>query len=262
MGLDTISMGVTLSFVAECLESGLCTEKDIGGNVAFGDGVGMVELIKKTARKKGIGELLSLGSSKIAEKIGKESWQLLYTVKDLEIAGHSARGLGGMAICYATSTRGGSHHDARPTALYAKGGFDFEGNAEYAYRNNHFTAVNDSLVMCRFISEKAFGLFINQKYADLVNLITGWGGDADELELAGERIYNLERLINVRDGISRKDDTLPYRVMNVPIADGPARGRCVPQEALDKMLDEYYQLREWSQEGIPGDRKLAELGLQ
>ena len=261
MGLDTISMGLTLSFIAECLESGLCTEKDIGGKVAFGDGPGMVELIKKTARKEAIGDLLALGSERIAEKLGEESRKLLYTTKNLEIAGHSARGLGGMAICYATSTRGGSHHDARPTALYEKDDFGFENRAAYAFRNNHFTAVNDSLVLCRFISEKGFGLFINQAYADMINFITGWDMDESELELAGERIYNLERLINVREGISRKDDTLPYRVMHTPIADGPAKGRYVPPEALDKMLDEYYQLRGWSKDGIPGERKLKELGL-
>jgi len=107
MGLETISMGLTLSFIAECLEAGLCTETDMGGRVAFGDGPGMVELIKKTAYREGIGDLLALGSSRLAEKVGKESQQLLYTIKGLEAAGHSARGLGGMAISYATSTRGG-----------------------------------------------------------------------------------------------------------------------------------------------------------
>jgi len=262
MGLDTISMGVTLSFVAECLEAGICTEKDIGGKVAFGDGPGMVELIKKTAHKEGIGELLSMGSNRIAERIGKEAWKLLYTVKGLEIAGHSARGLGGMALCYATSTRGGSHHDARPTLLYRESDFSFENKAEYVFHNNHFTAVNDSLVLCRFISEGGFGPSINQNYADLINFVTGWDVDENELEIVGERIYNLERLLNVREGISRRDDTLPYRVMNVPIPDGPARGRYVPQDALDKMLDRYYQLRGWNKDGIPSEGKLTELGLK
>jgi len=118
------------------------------------------------------------------------------------------------------------------------------------------------MVMCRFVSERCIGLSINQKYADLINFITGWDTDEHELERIGERIYNLERLINVREGISRKDDTLPYRVMHVPIVEGAAKGRYVPQEALDKMLEEYYELRGWDEDGIPKDDKLTELGLK
>jgi aldehyde:ferredoxin oxidoreductase len=97
---------------------------------------------------------------------------------------------------------------------------------------------------------------------NIINYVKGWDIDLNGLEKIGERIYNLERLINVQRGVSRKDDTLPYRVMNEPIPSGPSKGRYCLQENLDKMLDTYYKLRGWSQDGIPTSRKLTELGLK
>ena len=102
---------------------------------------------------------------------------------------------------------------------------------------------------------------ISGSMAKVVNLVTGWDVDVPELEQIGERVYNLERLINVRRGVSRKDDILPYRVMNEPIPDGPSQGRYCPKNELDTMLDRYYELRGWTRDGVPSDAKLKELGL-
>ena len=261
-GMDTVSMGVTLSFVAECLEKGLITETDIGGNVRFGDGDGLVELVKATALRRGIGELLALGSCRLAERFGPESRKLLYAVRGLEIPGHSARGLRSMGVGYATSTRGGSHHDVRPKYLVPESDPGFAGQAEHSVRTQNLSAVGDSLVMCRFIHERVLGSVITPDAAELVSLVTGWDMDADELERIGERVYNLERLINVKRGTGRKDDCAPYRAMNEPIPEGPAKGRICRREDLDAMLDEYYEFRGWSRRGIPGEEKLRELGLQ
>jgi len=261
MGLDTISMGVTLAFVAECMERGIVSEQELGGRMRFGDGDAMVELIKKTARRQGIGELLSMGSWRLAEKIGKDAYKYLYAVKGLELAGHSARGLRGMSLSYPTSTRGGSHHDGRPKYSTPETDPGFEPQPEYIVRNQYFTAVGDSLVICRFIVERGLGTPLSDDMVKIVNHVTGWGIDLIELETIGERIYNLERLINVKRGVRRKDDTLPYRVMNEPIPEGPAKGRYCPQEELDGMLDRYYELRGWTDEGIPKEEKLRELGL-
>jgi aldehyde:ferredoxin oxidoreductase len=96
----------------------------------------------------------------------------------------------------------------------------------------------------------------------LVNAVTGWSLDLNGLEKIGERIYNLERLMNVDRGVSRKQDTLPFRVLNEPIPDGKVKGRYCPQRELDKMLDSYYALRGWTREGIPTAEKLRELGLK
>ena len=262
MGLDTISMGVTLSFVAECIERGIVSEADLGGTVNFADGAGMIDSVRKTAAREGIGAKLARGSRRLSGEFGKDAYKYLYAVKGLEIAGHSARGLRGMSLSYPTSTRGGSHHDGRPKYVMPESDPGFEPQPEYIRKNQYFTAVGDSMVICRFTAERGFGMMLTEELARALNYVTGWDMGLDELETIGERVYNLERMINVARGVSRKDDTLPYRVMNEPIPDGPAKGRYCPQETLDAMLDEYYQLRGWSADGVPGDDKLAELGLK
>jgi aldehyde:ferredoxin oxidoreductase len=166
-----------------------------------------------------------------------------------------------MSLSYAVSTRGGSHHDGQPNYLAVDPDPGFGPQPQFIFRNNAFTAVGDSLVLCRFIAARGIGTPLNEDMVKLVNAVTGWSLSLKELERIGERIYNLERLINVRRGVSRKDDILPHRVMSEPIPDGPVNGRFCLQKDLDAMLDAYYELRGWSQEGIPTDAKLADLGL-
>ncbi|MBN1827816.1 MAG: aldehyde ferredoxin oxidoreductase family protein [Deltaproteobacteria bacterium] len=264
MGMDTISMGVTLSFVAECMERGLITEQQLGGVVKFQDGDGMVDLIKQTAFRKGAGNLLALGSQQLAKKFGGDTYKYLYTVQGLECAGHSARGLRGMGLSYAVSTRGGSHHDGRPNYVgHAHPDPGFDPIPDYIVKSNYFTCLGDSLVVCRFIEEGMMKApAVHEDMAKFVNLVTDWNIDVAGLEKIGERIYNLERLISVSRGASRKDDVLPYRVMNEPIPDGPAQGRYVSQEDLNAMIEKYYAIRGWDHNGIPAKEKLAELGLQ
>ena len=230
LGLDSISMGVTLAFVAECLERGLLTAADVGGSFGWADHAGMIRLVEQTARREGFGDRLAEGSWRLAREIGRGAERLPYAVKGLELPAHSARALKGMSIGYATATRGGSHHDTRPTPQYAPG-FDRRSTADkpaFAAKSQHFTAVDDSLVMCRFTSERGFGLFLNEAYAGLLSAVTGWTVDVPELERIGERIVNLERLFNVREGVRRKDDVLPWKVMHEPIPDGPSAGHALP----------------------------------
>ncbi len=262
LGLDTISMGVTLAFAAECLEKGLCDEKLFGTTKLFGNGEALISLIGDTAHRRGAGELLALGSEKMAAHIGKNAREYLYSVKGLEIAGHSARGIRTMGLAYATSNRGGSHHDARPR--YPQPDFEMSAEeiAKYCVDSQNFTALGDSLVMCRFTMERGFGRLINESLVEAFNLLTGWDFSVEELSEAGARIYTLERLINIARGVSRERDTLPARVMNEPIPDGPAKGRHVPEEALRAQLDCYYTLRGWDENGIPTDETLRKLSLK
>ena len=261
MGLDTISMGVTLAFTAECYEKGLIDENKLDGKVIFNGLESYAELVKETAYKKNAGKLLSLGSEKLSQHIGKDSWKLLYSVKGLEIAGHSARALRQLSLGYAVSTRGGSHHDTRPKYLTPEVDTGFEKQHEYCFNSEHFTAVGDSLVLCRFVMERTFGSYLNTKLCSVLNSITGWDIDEKELNTIGERIYNLERLINSGRGLKREKDTLPYRVKNEPIPDGAVKGRFCSEENLNKMLDSYYQLRGWDNQGIPTEKKLIQLGI-
>jgi aldehyde:ferredoxin oxidoreductase len=263
LGMDTISMGVTLAFVAEALERGWLTPAEVGVPFGWGDWRGMLALIEMTARREGFGARLAEGAWRLAESVHPEGTNLVYAVKRLELPAHSARALKGLSIGYATATRGGSHHDTRPTPQYAPG-FDrrsTKDKPDFAVRSQHFTAVGDSLVLCRFTSERGFGLFVGEPYAAMVRAVTGWDVTVAELERIGERIVNLERLFNVREGVRRRHDTLPWKVMHEPIPDGPSAGMYCPPDELAGMLDEYYRIRGWDAEGVPGPERLAALGL-
>jgi len=263
LGMDTISMGVTLAFVAEALERGWLDVREVGVPFGWGDWRGMLRLIELTATREGFGDRLAEGAWRLAASVRPDATNLVYAVKKLELPAHSARALKGMSIGYATATRGGSHHDTRPTPQYAPG-FDRRGTKdkpEFAMRSQHFTAVGDSLVLCRFTSERGFGLFVGEPYAAMLRAVTGWDVTAGELERTGERIVNLERLFNVREGVRRRDDVLPWRVMHEPIPEGPSAGMYCPPEELAAMLDVYYDLRGWDADGVPTRQRLATLGL-
>ncbi len=265
LGLDTISMGVTLSFAFECFEKGLLTEKETGGKtLRFGDSVLIAELVQDTAKRQGFGRLLAEGSYRLAERIGKGSQDLLSCFKKVEVAGHSARALKGMSIGYATGTRGGSHHDARPTLQYM-GEFDrtkTDRQPLFAVKTQNFTAMDDSLTQCRFASERGFGGTINENYVKMINSVTGWNLSLADVEKTGERIYNLERAFNCREGIRRKDDTIPHRALHQPIPEGPSKGMFTPPAEFEAMLNEYYQLRGWDGNGLPTLGKLKELDIE
>jgi aldehyde:ferredoxin oxidoreductase len=264
LGMDTISMGVTLAVVCEALERGWLKPAEVEVPFGWGDWRGMLRLVEMTARREGFGARLAEGAWRLAESIHPEATRLVYAVKRLELPAHSARALKGLSIGYATATRGGSHHDTRPTPQYAPT-FDRRSTDDkpvFAARSQHFTAVGDSLVMCRFTSERGWGLFLGEPYARMVRAVTGWDVSAEELERIGERIINLERLFNVREGVRRQADVLPWKVMHEPIPEGPSAGMYCPPAELSAMLDAYYALRGWDADGVPTPGRLDALGLR
>ncbi|PSQ21544.1 hypothetical protein BRD04_06105 [Halobacteriales archaeon QS_9_67_17] len=263
LGVDTISWGVTVAFARECAEKGLLDEDD-SPHLDFGDADGLVELVRKTAHREDFGDELAEGSFRLAASLDEAADRYLYGTKGLEFAAHSARGLKGMSIGYATATRGGSHHDTRPTLQY-DGHHDetTEGTPTFAARIQHFTALGDSLTQCRFVSEGGWGARVNEQYTEAINLATGWDLSVDEVERIGERVYNLERLINVSRGVAdREADTLPRRVMQEPIPDGPAQGMYCPPEELDAMLNDYYAYRGWNDNGHPTTETVERLDME
>lgn len=263
-GLDTISMGMTLAFAFECYGRGLLSSQYTDRrDLNFGDSESIMALVEDIGHRRGFGDLLADGSFRLAERLGIETKEFLFCNKKVELAGHSARALKGMAIGYATSTRGGSHHDARPPLQYTPE-FDrkkIDGQPEFAVRTQNFTALGDSLTQCRFIGERAFGGMINENYVKMINAVTGWSLTQEDVEKIGSRIYTLERLFNCREGVTRKDDCLPVRDTTEPIPSGPSKGMYCPPQELQGMLDEYYKLRGWGRDGIPSLEKLAELDL-
>ena len=260
-GMDTITMGVTIAFAIECFERDIISKDGAGGcDLRFGDGDLILSLIEDTARRQGIGNLLAEGTKRMSQVLGGDAWKYAYQVKGLEVAGHSPRALKVMSIGYATGTRGGSHHDTRPR--YGPSFSDYEGKVEQAIASQNVSAVGDSLTQCRFIMEAGCGIVFNHMYINLLEAVTGWSPSVTELNEIGERICNMERIFNVREGICRKDDTLPYRVIWEEIPQGPLKGQRTTPEKLEELLDSYYQLRGWDNNGIPSSKTLERLGLK
>ena len=264
-GLDTISTGVTIAFALECFEKGILTKKDTGGiELNWGNDEAIVKLVEMIGERKGLGDILAEGTRLASQKIGKDSAKFAVQNRGCEIAGHSARGNKGFALGYATGTRGGSHHDGR-ASLERLGTVDrrtIEGKAEYQARINHLMAFTDSLIACHMLE----GIFSPYDVDDLavgyLNAATGMGFSLEEGQLAAERIWNLERAFNVREGQRRKDDWLPERFVTEEVPDGPSEGMMIHPDELNRMLDEYYEFRGWDKEtGIPTKDRLKKLGL-
>lgn len=266
LGLDTISAGVTIAFAMECYEKELVPRAEFGINAEpkFGNKEALLELISKIALRQDIGELLANGVKKAAAKIGQGSEDFAIHVKGLELAGHSARGYKGMTLGYAVSNRGGSHMDMRHVEERS-GKFDrksIDGKPELNYNIQSSTVIRDTLGYCTVI-ESAFGrVGISDAMIEVLNGVTGINFDKDSLQLLADRIWNLERAFNVREGKGREEDTLPPRFMNEPIPEGPSAGMIAKPEELEKMLNEYYHLRGWDiKSGIPTKETLERLEL-
>ncbi len=255
LGLDTISTGGTISCAMELNEQGI-----INTGLKFGDKNKLKEIIQQIAHREGIGDELALGSKRFSARYGAEEYSM--QVKGLELPAYDPRGAQGQGLAYAISNRGGCHlRGGYVIGTEILGSprmidrFVSVGKAGYAVRSMDLGAAIDSMVVCRF-STYALNEYV---WARLLTAVTGESYEPEEVIGIGERIVNLERLYNLREGFSRKEDTLPKRLLEEPVKTGPARGRTVK---LQEMLDEYYQFRGWDENGVPGEKKLNQLGLE
>lgn len=263
LGLDTISGGNVAAFAIECFNRGILTEKEIGRKVAFGDLESVVYLLEKIARREGIGNLLADGVKAASEKIGSGSEKFAIQVKGLEWSGYEARWAPAMMISYITCDVG-AHHNRSWAITYdvAKGRDNLEGKADKAIELQHIRPLFDALGLCRLQwVEIGFEL---ENYAEIFPLVTGINASWDELLKASERIWNLTRSFSAREipGFGRAWDYPPARFMEEPVPSGPARGKFLPKESIDFLLDDYYAKRGWTKDGIPSKSKLKELGLE
>jgi aldehyde:ferredoxin oxidoreductase len=261
-GLDTISTGNVIGFAMECFERGLLSKRDVGDSeLKFGDHKLLVELIRRIALREGIGGLLAEGVRNAAEKIGKGSETFAMHVKGLELPAYDPRGAWGMGLAYATACRGGCHLKAWTLKVevfapkYDR--FSTEGKAKLVFELQNARAAMDSLGVC-IIGSRAIGV---EEMERVLAVTTGWNLSVKDLLKAGERIYNLERLLAVREGISRKDDILPARLLNETLPNGPAKGVKLGEKDFNRMLDEYYEIRGWDTKGRPKREKLEEFGI-
>ena len=264
-GMDAISAGVIVGFTMDCYENGILTKKDLDGIEAnFGNSEALIQLLEKMGKREGIGDILADGVRIAAKKIGKGADKLAQHIKGLEVTGYDLRCLKTAALGFAVSFRGADHNRHGAYAFDVKGKVDRlkaeKGRGQMVRDMENTYAVIDSLIICKFSRGTYYKGLVEM--AKLYNLVTGIDMNAEELNQSGERINTIARLINIREGLGRKDDTLPWKVMNLPIPDeGPVKGAVVTQKELDLLLDDYYDSRGWTLEGIPTLVKLKELGM-
>lgn len=261
-GLDTISTGNVIAFATECFENGILTRKDTEGlELRFGNHQNLLPMIKKIAFREGLGDILAEGVKRAAEKFGKGAHNHAMEVKGMEMSGYDPRGAKTMGITYATSPRGGCHQ--RGLIVQETFGlppfvdrFSTEGKGELAKRKQDEAAVQDALGFCVFVSRgDPIGF---PEMAEMFTRATGVAVTPEDLLKAGERIWSIERLYNLREGFTGKDDYLPKRFLEQPMTEGPSKGHIVP---LDYLLKDYYKQRGWDEKGRITPEKLEELGL-
>jgi aldehyde:ferredoxin oxidoreductase len=270
-GLDTISCGNTIAFTMECFERGILNKEDSDGlEIAFGDADTMIALVHKIAKREGIGNLLAEGTRQMAQRLGRGSERFAMNVKGLELPAYDSRGAKITGLAFATANRGGDHITAyvqAPTYLAAPFLVIEESEIQDPLKENPEEAkvvkeledaltVFDAAGCCKFM-----GMALDaDEWSAIVATLTGWDFGVDEFRRTGERIYNLERAFNIREGITRADDTLPKRLLEEPLPEGPAEGQI---NNLGILLDPYYEFRGWDKAtGKPTPEKLRELGLE
>jgi aldehyde:ferredoxin oxidoreductase len=267
-GLDTISTGGAIAFGMECYEKGLIDRKDTNGiELRWGNADALIKMVALIAEKKGFGEVLGQGVRKAAEEIGKNSVEFAMHVKGLELPGHDPRAYNAGGLSFATSSRGACHmaglsHAFERTLKAPEIGiigpmdrFQVEGKGILAAKTQNVMGMMDSLKLCKFI---LFGGITITDIVQWYHYVTGRKMTLDNFMKTGERIFNLKRLFNVRLGISRKDDFLPFRSLTLR---REGEGLIANLPPLGQMLNEYYEYRGWSEEGIPSLEKMSELGL-
>ncbi len=252
LGLDTISTSMVIAFAMELSEKGLIDE-----DIPWGDGEKILSLIEDIAYRRELGDTLAEGTRKASQEIGHGAEEYSIDVKGLELPMHDPRAFTSMAINYATGNRGGCHLES--LSYYAEQGLKLpgikmkesydphsdEGKAELAVNMQNYMNVYNALGLCKFLIRGNIGI---THLAEWLKLATGIEFTPDELLKTGERLFNLKRVYNVSLGISRKDDLLPPRIMTWAREEGGAKG-VIPH--IGKMLNEYYKLRGWSEEGLP-----------
>ena len=263
-GMDTISAGATVAWAMECYEKGLLTLEDTGGvRLEFGDPDALMTVLAAISDRRGLGDLLAEGSRRASDVVGRGSRDWAMVVKSLEMPGYEPRGLKTMALGLAVATRGACHN--RSSAYEA----DFSNTVDrlaaddrrgaITARGEDFSAVLDSLTWCKFL-RKAFDDLYSES-AVIYQHVTGWPMTADGLRQAGERINNLKKLFNIREGWTRDDDTLPARVLREKLPTGVVRGVGLTHGELDMMVRSYYRARGWDEDGTIPQSKLRELDL-
>jgi len=264
-GLDTISAGSCVAWAMECFEKGLLTEKDTHGiELKFGNSEALVEVIKCIGEKRGIGELLGEGVRLASLKLDQNSGQWAMHSKGLEIPGYDPRAMKTLALGLAVGLRGACHNRSpayEVDVANQKDRFKEEpGRGPLVKEQEDFAAVLDSLVICKFI-RRCFDDFFEEA-AHIYSCVTGLDITPSELRAAGERINNVKKAFNIREGWEKADDWLPGRLFSDPLTDGEGKGVVINEDGLRLMIDDYYEARGWTGEGLITGDKLKALEIE
>jgi aldehyde:ferredoxin oxidoreductase len=264
LGLDTISVGATIGFAYELYERGIITKEDTGGmELVYGSDKHVLDLIRQIAYREGFGNVLAEGSRGAARQIGKNAMDYAIQVKGLELPAYDPRGAKAHGLNLLTSNNGADHCNGYASQEMFGVPFPFKVDRFATDKKGFLCKWNqdrqawlETGTLCVF----AGGMMSPELYGKLVSTLTGVKdfNDPAYLGKVGERIYNLERMFNVREGFNRKDDVFPDRLTRETMPNGSARGQVFE---ADVMLPDYYQARGWDANGIPTAAKLQELGL-
>lgn len=270
-GLDTMSVGVTIALAMELFERGMLSVADTNGlDLRFGNHQVVTQLIEEIAfRREGIGALLCDGSRIMAKKIGGDAGDFAMHIKGLELPAYDPRGAKAHGLNFATSYTGADHN--RGYAFQEVFGipvpqaydrFAVAGKGWLTKWNQDIRcATTDCPTMCGFLMDMAVPAIAEQNTADLVSSASGIPLTKEDVGRVGERVNNLARVFNISAGFTRADDTFPKRIMDETIKAGGSKDQRISPEDLELMLNEYYQARNWRQDGVPTREKLAELDL-
>ena len=273
-GIDTISFGTTLAWAWECFEQGILSQKDTGGlELLWGKPDPILPLIEMTVQREGFGNLLAEGVRKAAQIVGKGADRYALHCKGLEAICADPRAGQGQGMSYAVSSRGFDHLRAHPVAAALNGeqakelfgtekaldASSINGKGEFVKWFEDLRAVHDSLIVCKW--SIALSLAVPANFlVEMLNAVTGLDFEAKEILKIGERIIHVEKAFNTREGLTRKDDTMPKRFLEEKIPDGPCKGQVLN---LEPLLDQYYTARGWDvKTGLAPRGKLEDLGLQ
>jgi aldehyde:ferredoxin oxidoreductase len=267
-GLDVISTGAVIGFALEAAERGILThDQKAESSLDWGNAKSIVNLVEKIGRREGLGYLLGEGVMRASAKLGSGSEAFALHVKGLEPPGHDARAYNSLAVGYATGNRGACHLQGmsyafeRSVTMPELGIHEVQdrlgvvNKGELVAKTQDLMSLFDSLKLCKFL---LYGGVKLTHMLEWFNAVTGFGTSQVDFLKAGERIYNLKRMYNVRCGITRKDDIVPMRMLREKRGQGGSADSLPP---FSGMLDEYYRFRSWDQSGVPRKEKLQELGL-
>jgi aldehyde:ferredoxin oxidoreductase len=254
LGLDTISMGVTCSFAMECYEKGFLKETD-GLDLNFGNGEAQHELIRKVARREGIGDLFAGGTRLAAREIGQGSEYFAINTYGMELSGVNIKGCMSMGLALATSDFA-SHTRLWTATDEMNGELTIEFLPKYVVMGQNDINIRNSLVVCDFLP---FGL---DRLAPILSAATGIEFDQERLLFIGDRIHHLARLYNLRNGRTWKDDTLPARFFEEEMTAGLLKGTVMTREFFSDLLQKYYAERGWGEKGEPTPETLKKAGLK